>query len=220
MTPASTRGEWRSHPRFAKVYERASPRTLAHGGAKRRTQLLAGLRGTVLEVGAGNGLNFAYYPSTVDRVLAVEPEPTLRDAAHDNAARAQVPIDIVDGVAERLPVENGGVDAAVVSLVLCSVVDQPAAVAELFRVIRPGGELRLFEHIQAETRGKLRAQRIADATVWPRFAGGCHTARDTLGTIEAAGFEIESRERFDFPDIWLWMPATPHVVGVARRPNP
>jgi SAM-dependent methyltransferase len=127
-------------------------------------------------------------------------------------------VEVVDGVAERLPVGDGAADVAVASLVLCSVRDQQAALAELFRVLRPGGELRFFEHVAARPATRLaRIQRIADATLWPRLMGGCHLGRDTVAAITAAGFVIERLDRFDFPPDQP-SPAAPHVLGCAVRP--
>jgi ubiquinone/menaquinone biosynthesis C-methylase UbiE len=101
--------------------------------------------------------------------------------------------------------------------VLCSVPDQARAVAELARVIRPGGQLRFFEHVRAEGRGLARAQRAVDL-VWPLLGGGCHASRDTLAAITAAGFQVTSLQRFRFPDSRLPSPTSPHILGVARRP--
>ena len=167
------------HPIFARVFARAGPAMDAQGALEHRRALLAGLAGRVLEVGAGNGLNFAHYPPAVTELLAVEPEPYLRALAETAAQQAAIPIRVVDGTADALPSPDAGMDAAVASLVLCSVPDQARALAELRRVLRPGGELRFFEHIQADTSGLARAQRLADV-IWPIFVGGCHTSRDTL----------------------------------------
>jgi ubiquinone/menaquinone biosynthesis C-methylase UbiE len=214
MTQASP--EKVHHPVFARFYNRFAVRTEAAGVAEHRDEMLTGLSGRVVEVGAGNGLNFAHYPATVSEVVAVEPESYLRARAEDAAAAAPVPISVVDGTATGLPVEDDSCDAGVASLVLCSVPDQAAALAELRRVIRPGGELRFYEHVLAETAPHARVQRILDRTVWPLMAGGCHTARDTLAAIEAAGFTIEQNRRFKFRPI-PGFPASPHILGLARR---
>lgn len=187
------------------------------GVAEHRQRLLAGLSGAVIEVGAGNGLNFAHYPVEVSRVLAVEPERHLRTIAQRNAERAAVRIEVVDGVAEQLPAREGDFDAAVASLVLCSVPDQQLALAELYRVLRPGGQLRFFEHVRAETPTLARIQRLLDATVWPLFLGGCHASRDTAAAIVAAGFQIDRLDRFRFPDGPIAVPSSPHILGVASR---
>jgi ubiquinone/menaquinone biosynthesis C-methylase UbiE len=172
----------------------------------------------VIEVGAGNGLNFAHYPQEVSSVLAVEPEPHLRALARRSAEQAAVPVEVVDGVAENLPAADAAFDAAVVSLVLCSVTSQRAALGEMHRVLRPGGQLRFFEHVRAEMPTLQRVQRVLDATVWPALLGGCHSGRDTLAAIETAGFTIERLDRFSFPETRLPTPTSPHILGVAYKP--
>jgi len=207
-----------SHPIFARVWAWMSPKMEARGAADHRRRLLAGLSGRVIEVGAGNGLNFAHYPSQVTSVLAVEPEPRLREIARQSAARSSVAVEIVDGIAEQLPAGDAGANAVVLSLMLCSVADQAVALREARRVLRPGGQLRFYEHVRADTRGLARVQRVLDATVWPAMGGGCHVSRDTAAAIEAAGFAVEEMERFRFPAVRLPLPTSPHILGVARRP--
>jgi len=98
----------------------------------------------VIEVGAGTGLNFTYYPAGVTRVLAVEPDPFLRWIAHHYATSAPVPVEVTDGVGEKLPAGDGTFDAAVATFVLCSVASQQAVLREIRRVLRPGGQLRFL----------------------------------------------------------------------------
>jgi SAM-dependent methyltransferase len=150
-------------------------------------------------------------------VLAVEPEPVLRHAAVENAAHAPVPVTVVSGVSAALPAEDETCDAAVASLVLCSVPDPARALVELHRVIRPGGELRFYEHVVAQRRAAALLQRVADATLWPHVAGGCHMSRDTAAEVERAGFTIERCERFTFTP-GAPVPPVPHILGMARRP--
>jgi len=202
------------HPIFARLYARASPKVERRGQAEHRAEMLAGLEGRVIEIGAGNGLNFAHYPATVTAVLAVEPEPYLRDRAAEAAASAAVPVAIVDGVADELPAGDGDFDAAVASLVLCSVPDQAVALAELRRVLKPGGELRFYEHVLATGRLGSTQRRLDDWGIWPRLSGGCHGARDTAAAIARAGFAIERCRRFPFA---VGPVAVPHIVGAARR---
>jgi len=204
-------------PRFARMYQRASKNAERRGGTEHRRRLLAGLEGTVVEVGAGHGLNFPHYPRTVTQVIAIEPEPTLRAHAGDAAASAPVPVRVLAGTADRLPVENESVDAAVASLVLCSVPDQHHALTELRRVVRPGGELRFYEHVIPNHQPKrLLLQALDYSGIWPRMAGGCHPARDTTAAIERAGFEIQTIERIMFAAFRM-EPAIPHILGTARR---
>jgi SAM-dependent methyltransferase len=188
------------------------------GAADHRRALLDGVRGRVVEIGAGNGLNFRHYSSEVTEVLAVEPEPTLRAAAEEAAAGAAVTITVVPGIADDLPLEDASVDVGVASLVLCSVPDQDRALAELRRVIRPGGELRFYEHVVANRQPKRLMLQAADKSgLWPAISGGCHPARDTTAAIERAGFEIEALDRFPFAAS-RFEPSVPHILGRARRP--
>lgn len=207
-----------SHPVFARVYERLSVAMDRAGTAAYRRDLVAGLSGRVIEIGAGNGRMFPHYPSAVTEVVAVEPERRLRAAAERAASTAPVPVTVVDGLAERLPARAGEFDAAVVALVLCTVPDQASALTEAGRVLSPGGELRFFEHVAAEKQSGLhRTQRLLDATVWPRLFAGCHTGRDTLAAITAAGFVVEEVRRFRFPATSNG-PPSPCVHGRATWP--
>src|SRR5215510_1721025 len=207
------------HPIFSRVLVMSSHTALAKGSADHRRDLLAGLSGRVIEVGAGNGINFAFYPASVTEVVAVEPEPYLRSLAVQVAGTAPVPVMVTGGVAERLPAEGASFDAGVVSLALCSVGDPARALSELFRVIRPGGELRFYEHVRADRPGLARLQRAVDALFWPRVFGGCHTSRDTRAAIEEAGFVIESCREFPYKSCFLLAPVEPNILGMARRPS-
>jgi SAM-dependent methyltransferase len=205
------------HPIWARVFDRLS-RPMEKEVGPRRVELLAGLRGRVVEIGAGNGLNFARYPDTVEEVVAVEPEPYLRERAAEAATRAPVPIVVRDAAAAPLPADTATFDAAVASLVFCTVPDQAAALTELRRVLKPGGELRFMEHVRGDAPRKARVQAFLDrSTIWPRLVGGCHCSRDTVAAIEAAGFEVERLRRFHVGPSWV--PGEPHVLGRARAPS-
>jgi ubiquinone/menaquinone biosynthesis C-methylase UbiE len=201
---------------FARAYERCAKVADARGASAHRDELLAGLAGRVIEIGAGSGANFDHYPEAVTEVVAVEPEPYLRGVAERAAATTGGRVRVVDGVADALPARDGEFDAAVASLVLCSVPDQQRALREIHRVLRPGGELRFYEHVRAGAAGVATAQRVLDV-VWPLFTGGCHTSRDTPAAIEAAGFTVERLRRFSFRPCLLAAPVSPHVVGAAVR---
>jgi ubiquinone/menaquinone biosynthesis C-methylase UbiE len=124
---------------------------------------------------------------------------------------------VLAGVADELPLEDESVDAAVASLVLCSVPDQSRAFAEIRRVLRPGGELRFYEHVIPQRQPKRALFQAIDRTgIWPAIAGGCHAARDTTDAIMQAGFDIEEIERFDF-SANRFQPLVPHILGAARR---
>jgi ubiquinone/menaquinone biosynthesis C-methylase UbiE len=205
------------HPIAARLIERAMRAGEKHGQAEHRQRLLRGLSGKVVEVGAGTGINFRHYPDSVTEVVAVEPEDYLRRQAERAAATAPVKVRVVRGVSGHLPLEDASCDAGVACLVLCTVPDQKRALAELARVIRPGGELRFYEHVVSERPLEARLQRFADATFWPRIAGGCHLSRDTGRVIEEAGFRIESCDRFPFSPA-RYVPPDPHILGIARRP--
>lgn len=205
------------HRFFSRLYPHIAETAEKKGGTKYRRELLDGLSGRVVEVGAGHGLNFGHYPQGVTEVVAVEPEPHLRQLAEDAATRAAVPVEVRAGTADALPVGDSSCDAAVLSLVMCSVDDPDAALAEVRRVLKPGGALRFYEHVRAEEPRLARAQRIADR-FRPYLAGGCHAGRDTVGAIERAGFEVTDQRRFPFKVCPIDFVSTPHVIGIARKP--
>ena len=113
---------------------------------------------------------------------------------------------------------GGMVIAAVCSLVLCSVADQAEALAEVRRVLRPGGELRFYEHVLSDSPRFARFQRTVDI-VHPYLGGGCHVTRDTAGAITRAGFEITRIRRFQFVPDLLTTQARPKILGTARLPQ-
>lgn len=203
------------HPVFARFYAWLAPLEDRSGVAEHRADLVAGLRGRVLELGVGTGLSFRHYPREVEQLVAVEPEPTMRANAAKAVREVALDVQLLDGTSDALPAPDASVDAAVVSQVLCSVPDQVRALAELRRVLRPGGELRFYEHVLSPNEAGRRVQRALDATVWPPMLGGCHLARDTAAAITAAGFEVRELRRFRIGPT----PAGPHILGVATAPS-
>lgn len=183
-----------------------------------RAENLRGLTGHVLEVGAGIGSNFLLYPNTVTAVTALEPESRLRPQAEDAAAGAAIPVTVTAGVFEDLAVTGEDrFDAVVCSLVLCSVGDPDRAAAQAFEVLKPGGEVRFFEHVAHDGALGL-VQRAVDATFWPKLFGNCHTHRDTLAAIERAGFTIEERRDDWLKVMGIPMPSSSIVIGRAVKP--
>jgi SAM-dependent methyltransferase len=205
------------HPIFSRVLARSMAGAEERGNADHRREVLAGLTGRVIEIGAGTGLNFRHYPQSVTELAATEPEPHLRGIAARAAAKASVPVRVVDWVAERLDAEDQAFDAGVASLVLCSVRDPAKALRELYRVIRLGGELRYYEHVLADTPRLARMQRAVDRFGLPHLVGGDHVSRETGKLIREAGFEVQDERRFRFRPQPLNVLFEPHILGRARR---
>ena len=169
-----------------------------------------------MEVGAGRGQNFPYYPASVTQLIAVEPSRRRRNRARAAARQANMQIEIVPGTAEDLPGQDGDYDAVVACLALCSVPDQQAALSEIRRVLRPGGQLRYFEHVVSGRPSLARLERLLDTTLYPPLACGCHCSRDTGAAIRQAGFQIEQEARIAVREAQLG-PSVRHILGIARR---
>ena len=203
------------NPRFGRSYARVGPRMDARGATEHRRRLVEPAYGVVVEIGAGYGATFPFYPAAVASVLALEPDPTLRGLAGAAAATAPVLVTVKDGVAESLPVADASVDVVVSSLVLCSVADQSAALAEVVRVLRPGGLLLFYEHVRSAHRLLAAAEDLL-TPLWTRVAGGCHPNRDTAAMITGAGLTVQGLERFGFSAL-PGNPRLAHVLGVAAK---
>ncbi|CAN7167042.1 class I SAM-dependent methyltransferase [Arthrobacter sp. LjRoot14] len=200
---------------FGQYFARVGPRMDARGAADHRRRLVEAAHGTVVEIGAGYGATFPFYPSAVTSVLALEPDPTLRALALAEANRAPVPITVQDGTAESLPAADGSVDVVVSSLVLCSVADQTAVLTEMLRVLRPGGLLLFYEHVRSAHRVLAAAEDLF-TPLWSRLAGGCHPNRDTAAGIAAAGLTLQTVERFGFSAL-PGNPRVAHILGAAEK---
>jgi SAM-dependent methyltransferase len=203
------------NPFFARVWMTLSTREPEAIRVLRRENL-AGLTGRVLEVGAGTGTNFEFYPDTVTEVVAVEPERRLLAVAVTAAQRAAVPVTVTGNAIERFAAGEQ-FDAVVCSLVLCSIDDPDDVLRQLFSMLKPGGELRYLEHVASDG-PRAGLQRLADATVWPRLFGNCHTHRDTERSIVGAGFEVrDARREWTLPK-WVPLPVADAAIGRAVRP--
>lgn len=200
---------------FGPYFARVGPRMDARGAAAHRQRLVEAAHGAVVEIGAGYGATFPFYPSAVTSVLALEPDPVLRALALAEATKAPVPITVQDGVAESLPTADDSVDVVVSSLVLCSVADQSAVLAEALRVLRPGGLLLFYEHVRSAHRVLAAAEDLL-TPLWSRVAGGCHPNRDTATEIEAAGLIFQKVERFGFSAL-PGNPRVAHILGAAAK---
>jgi len=198
------------NPRFARLYPRAADRADARGAAAHRNRLVEGLEGRVLEIGAGDGRNFARYPEAVS-LVAVEPEPNLRAVAQRRG------VEVLDAPAEALPFADESLDAVVVSLVLCSVPDQAAALREIRRVLKPEGQLRFYEHVVPLLQPKRAFLKALGASgLWGKVAGGCHPARDTTQAILDAGFKYAELDRIEFRSAAV-EPRLPYILGCAIK---
>lgn len=182
---------------FARLYDRVLAPLEEAGLQAWRAELLADLTGTVVEIGAGTGANLAHYPATVDRLVLTEPEPAMLAQLRARLDRAPAGVDVVArrASAASLPLGDGEADAVVATLVLCTVPAPGAVLAEVRRVLRPGGRLVFLEHVAADDRPeRLRRQRRVDL-VWPHVAGGCRLTRRTEAAIVDAGFALEAVTR-------------------------
>jgi len=175
------------HPVFARFFQLTSGQMEQELG-RHRDELLAGLAGRVVEIGAGNGASFGHYPATVTELVAFEPEPYLRHKAAEAARRAPVPVRVDEAVAGALPPENGAFDAAVASLVLCTVADPDQALAELRRVLKPGGSCA-----SSSTCARIARARRACRSGWIDRASG-------RGSRAAVTARATPRRRSSWPD--------------------
>ena len=185
-----------SHRIFATYYERMSQGTAEKSYMEPlRKEMVRLAQGLVLEVGAGNGLNFAFYnPEHVERVEAIEPDSAMLGYAHGRATTAPVPVTLTQTSVEQLPFADAYFDSVVCTLVFCSVNDPLRGLQEILRVLKPGGQLLMVEHVRAQ--GQITAFAQDLLTPFTRlFAGNCHWNRRTEQTVHEAGFQEVKLER-------------------------
>jgi ubiquinone/menaquinone biosynthesis C-methylase UbiE len=183
---------------FAAMYDRGLKGTEDAGLREMRREALGAARGRTIELGAGTGANLGLYPDAVTELVLAEPDPHMAKQLRPKLAQAGVSAELTEASAERLPFEDSSFDTAVFTLVLCTVPDPRAALAEAARILKPGGKLLFVEHVRAEDPGLARWQDRLEKP-W-RFVGdGCHCNRDTVATIEASPLSLEQVERGRLP---------------------
>jgi ubiquinone/menaquinone biosynthesis C-methylase UbiE len=200
---------------FARFYDRCMASTEDAGLADRRRTLLSGAYGSVIEIGAGTGANLAQYPAGLTEVVLVEPEQPMAERLRQHLGRIASPVRIVQAPAEAIPVPDDSFDFAVATLVLCTVSDPSRALAELRRVLKPGGRLLFLEHVRAEDPSLAKWQDRFQP-LWLRIGHGCHCNRSTLEQIRASGFVVESVEHGRLPKAAPIV--KPMIAGVASAP--
>jgi ubiquinone/menaquinone biosynthesis C-methylase UbiE len=184
---------------FSTLYDRAFEASEEAGLREMRAELLKGARGRVLELGAGTGLNLELYPHEgLDSLTVTEPDPHMFKQLRERAAKVCAGADLVQAGAEDLPFEDDSFDTAIVTLVLCTVPDQPAALREISRVLNPGGQLLFLEHVRSDHPDLAKWQDRLEKP-WRFLGDGCHCNRDTEAGLKAAGFELSGIEHPTLP---------------------
>lgn len=180
---------------------------------REREALIPQAAGVVLEIGAGSGLNFPYYDGAITKLYALEPHATLCAKARPRAARVPFAIEFLALKGESIPLPDGCIDTVVCTWVLCSIEDVAAALREMHRVLKPGGQLLFVEHGLAPT-PRLAAWQQRLTPLWSLCAGGCHLNRRPDLLLQAAGFQLETVQQtyLDGPKLLTY-----HYKGLARR---
>ncbi len=201
---------------IAAVYDRLTQASEVACLQQWRADLLRDLAGQVLEVGAGTGLNIPYYPRAVSRLVLSEPDPHMRRKLARKARAAHWDhAEILDASLEDLPLPDDAFDAVVGTLVLCSVPRLDHALAEIHRVLKPGGRFVFLEHVAAEDRPRRLKWQHRVEPFWKRLAGNCHLTRRTGDAIRAAGFAIVAIKRESMRKAWPLV--RPTIRGVACK---
>jgi ubiquinone/menaquinone biosynthesis C-methylase UbiE len=199
---------------FAFTYDRFSKGSERAGLAEMRRNLIGGASGDVLEIGGGTGANLGYYGAGVESVTVTEPEPSMLKRLQRKAREQNSHATVLRAPAEDLPFEDASFDTVVSTLVLCGVDDQPRAVRELRRVLRPGGRLIFIEHVRSD---EPRVAKMQDRmNPLNRFMVCCDCNRPTLETIRSAGFDVTALEQTELPKAPPFV--RPLIVGTATAP--
>ncbi|HEV2752498.1 MAG TPA: class I SAM-dependent methyltransferase [Solirubrobacteraceae bacterium] len=200
---------------FAALYERSLEATEEAGLRARRAALLTRAGGTVVELGAGTGLNLAHYGPAVQRLVLTEPEEPMARRLEARAEGLGVPTEVVRAPAEHLPLADASADTVVATLVLCTVDDPAMALSEALRVLRPGGRLLVLEHVRSPDPALARFQDLV-RPVWQRVGHGCRCNRDTPALLGAAPLRLEHEERFRVPKVATFVRPGYEAVAVGE----
>jgi len=204
------------HPLFTLVYRAVAGAGERTGLGELRERALAPATGRLLILGLGPGHDLDHLPDEVTSVVAIEPSASMRTSAESRVAATRargVDVEVVDAVGEALPIPDDTIDSVLLAYVLCTVADVDAALAEVRRVLRPGGVGCVMEHVRAPEGTWLRRSQRLVAPVWPRLAGGCHADRDTRAALSRAGFDVAGLRDITITSL---PPVAPTLVGTAR----
>jgi ubiquinone/menaquinone biosynthesis C-methylase UbiE len=199
---------------FAWGYDWFQRRSCESGMEEKRREVLSRARGRTLEIGAGTGINLEHYGPEVTELVLSEPDPHMMRQLERKVAGSERPVEVVKAPAEELPFEDASFDTVTLVYVLCTVPDPEGGLAEIARVLKPGGRLLFIEHVRAPDEGLARWQDRLHGP-WRVFANGCHCNRDTLATIEASSLQPEEVGRGEIPKVPPLV--RPMVAGAARR---
>jgi ubiquinone/menaquinone biosynthesis C-methylase UbiE len=205
----------KGHKWFAAIYDKMLASQEKRYLGALRAEMLKDLKGEILEIGAGTGANFQYYPEGL-HVAAIEPDPYMMERARRRAGELPANIELHQTAAETLPFQDGSFDYVIDTLVLCSVRDPRKVLSEIKRVLKPGGELRVYEHVRYQNPIGALSQDIINPA-WQWFGAGCHPNRDTGRLLREAGFELSDvRIRKELPPIPPMLFTRPHLQAIAR----
>lgn len=209
-----------NHPVFTQVY-RLIARIEDDGEVGRaRSEASRDLSGRLLIVGLGPAQDLHHLPPAVTEVVAVEPSPSMRAAAEgalDRARAGGLPVEVLDAVGEDLPLPDHSVDSVLLAYVMCTVEEPALVMAEVERVLRPGGVIGVLEHVVAHEGTWMRRLQRLTAPWWPWVAGGCHCDRNTRAVLDAAGFDTAAIRQENLVNV---PPVAPALIGTATRAAP